>query len=138
MECFLPLRATVRYHGRRKVRSSVPLFPGYVFLRGEREAGWELERGDRVVRLIGVADQDRFEGEMRSLRLALERGAAPQPCPYLRAGDWVEVGSGPLRGVRGIVERLTAASRLVLRVSLLGRAADLEIDRALLEPVSGP
>jgi transcriptional antiterminator NusG len=138
VECFLPLIETVRYSGRRKVRTSVPLFAGYLFIRAEREAGWELERGDRVVRLIGVPDQRSFDGEMRGLRRAIEQGFGPQPCPYLRAGDWVEVGAGPLRGVRGMVDRVLAASRLVLRVALLGRAADLEIDRALLSPVSGP
>jgi transcription antitermination factor NusG len=138
VECFLPLIETVRYSGRRKVRSSIPLFPGYVFIRGDREAGWELERGERVVRLLAVPDQRVFEAEMGALRLAIEAGECPRPCPYLRAGDWVEVSAGPLRGVRGMVERITQASRLVLRVAMLGRAADLEIDRALLEPVHGP
>jgi transcription antitermination factor NusG len=138
VECFLPLIERVRYSGRRKVRGRVPLFPGYVFIRGQREDGWELERGDRVVRLIGVADQRGFGREIESLRLAIERGLSPEPCGYLRTGDWVEVNAGPLRGVRGMVERICEASRLVLRVAMLGRAEDLEIDRALLEPVDGP
>jgi transcriptional antiterminator RfaH len=132
---FLPLVRKVRYHGRRKFVSMLPLFPGYVFLRGDVETGFLAERTGRVVRVLEVTDQEALQSDLASLRLALERNAGLEPTRYPEAGTWVEVIAGPFRGVRGIVERGVQEDRLVLGVRILGRAAELEIDRSLLLPV---
>jgi hypothetical protein len=47
----------------------------------------------------------------------------------------VEVRSGPLRGVQGLIETRLGVSRLILQVQMLGQAVVLEVDGALLEPV---
>ena len=135
VEHFLPLIRRVRYCGRRKFASMTPLFPGYVFLRGDLEVAYMADRTDRVVRVLEVPDQDRLETELGSIRLALEQDAGLESRGYPVAGTAVEVIAGPLRGVRGIVERGAAEDRLVLGVRMLGRAAELEIDRSLLVPV---
>ena len=130
--CFLPLVRMVKYYGRRKCAVSTPLFQGYLFLRGSIEDAYLAERTDRVVRVLPVSDQAALESDIQSLRVALDRGAPLRGAAWVADGDWVEVASGPFKGVRGIVERGTREDRLVLRVRMLGRAADLEIDRSLL------
>jgi len=55
--------------------------------------------------------------------------------PFLRVGVRVEVRSGPLRGLQGLIEDRTRRNRLVLQVNMLGKAASLEIDGALLDPL---
>lgn len=135
VEHYLPLVRRVRYHGRRKLTALVPLFPGYLFQRSDQEEAYLTERTDRVVRVLPVADQEGLEADLAAIRLAIERGAPLEPTEYLAEGVAVEVRAGPLRGLRGVVERGGQENRLVLRVRMLGRAAELEIDRTLLEPV---
>lgn len=135
IECYLPLTQSIRYYGQRKARVELPLFPGYLFLRGSVEQAYEADRTRRVAQLIPVVDQTRLEQELASLRLALTRGAALESHSGLEVGTWVEVRSGPFKGVRGIVEDRLQADRLWLQVQTLGQGASLEIDEALLEPI---
>lgn len=135
VDCYLPLTEAVRYYGRRKARVALPLFPGYVFLCGSLDQAHNADRTRRVVQLIPVTDQVRFEQELANIRLALTRGAGLEPHPCLKVGTWVEVRSGPFRGLRGLIEANRKADRLVLQIQTLGQGSSLEIDRALLEPV---
>jgi transcription antitermination factor NusG len=134
---YLPLAKSVRYYGKRKVTGSVPLFPGYVFLCGNKAELIAADRTKRVVRYIKAPDPERLRGELESIRTALECGGELMPTPMLHQGVLVEVTSGPFRGVRGVVASMTDAWRVVLNVDLIGRAAAFEIERELLEPVEG-
>lgn len=135
IEHFLPLVRRVRYYGRRKQAVTIPLFPGYVFLRGRIEDAYEADRTDRVVQILAVPDQAALDEDLAGIRLALERNGGLEPAPVLDRGTLVEVTSGPMRGLRGWIDRSAPDDRLVLCVRMLGRAADLEIDRTLLRPV---
>ena len=46
---FLPLMRCVRYYGGHKAVVDMPLFPGYVFLRGTPEDAYSLDRSGRIV-----------------------------------------------------------------------------------------
>ena len=132
---YLPLVKRVRYYGRRKQAALMPLFPGYLFLRGALEDAYFADRTERVVQVIPVADQPALEADLAAIRFALERNGGLEPALYPECGAWVEVTGGPFRGLRGVVDRMVQDDRLVLGVRMLGRAADLEIDRTLLRPI---
>jgi transcription termination/antitermination protein NusG len=133
--CFLPLQGHVRFYGKRKKQVSLPLFPGYVFLRGEVEQAYTADRSKRIAGIITVADQDRLTWELRNLQFALTAQAPLDPYPYLRAGIRAEVRAGPLKGLQGLIESRTRRDRLLLQVDLLGRAVSVEVDGSLLEPL---
>ena len=133
---YLPLVSRVRYYGRRKARVSIPLFPGYLFMRGDIDHAYEADRTGRVSNLIAVPDQDHFEEEIWSIWTVLKAGGAPLESRPIICGVMVEVTSGPFAGVRGVVDEERFPDRLVLRVDLIGGAADLEIDRSLLARVA--
>jgi transcription termination/antitermination protein NusG len=135
--CFLPLVKQVRYYGKRKAQVELPLFTGYLFVRGPLDAAYEADRTGRVVQIIKVSDQDRLDWELRNLWLALTQDATLDPYPYLKVGVRVEVKSGPFRGLQGVIEARGKNDRLILQVGTLGRAVSLEIHGALLEPVEG-
>jgi transcription termination/antitermination protein NusG len=132
---FLPLVQHVRVYGKRKAVSELPLFPGYVFLRGTIDHAYALDRTDRIAQIIHVADQAQLDWELTNLKLALEQRVPLDPFPYLKKGIRAEVRSGPMRGLRGIIEDRTQRHRLILQVEMLGRAVSIEIDGALLEPM---
>jgi transcription antitermination factor NusG len=132
---FLPLSKLQRTYGHRKEMVELPLFPGYVFLHATLEEAYFADRTKRVAKVIQVVDQATLIKELRQIQLALEAQVPLDPFPYLREGIRVEVRSGPLRGLRGIIEDRLKRDRLILQVETLGRAASLEIDGALLDVV---
>lgn len=132
---FLPLARTVRYYGRRKVRTLLPLFPGYLFMAGEREDCYTAERTGHVAQVLDVSDQESLCAELGCIAQVLHEDGLLMPCPPLVRGTVVEVSSGPFKGVRGRVDVGVRDNRLVLHVDLVGKAAVLEIDRDLLIPV---
>jgi transcription antitermination factor NusG len=132
---YLPLVSKARYYGRRKLIAELPLFPGYLFMVGTVDQAYSADRTGRVAQIIPVFNQDRLNWELRNLQLALEREADLDPYPSLQQGVRVEVRSGPFKGLQGVIDDRLKRNRLILQVGTLGKAASLEIDASLLEPV---
>jgi len=130
--CYLPLIRQVRYYGGRKFNVQVPLFPGYVFLRGSTEEAYVADRTGHVARIIPVCAQEQLDWELRNLHAAISRDAPLTMCQFLRKGVRVEIRNGPFAGIQGVVENLLRNDRVLLRVELLGQATALDIDGALL------
>jgi transcription termination/antitermination protein NusG len=138
MRVFLPLAGVQRTYGGRRAKVELPLFPGYLFLRGTLEEAYEADRTKRVARIIKVFDQKVLAEELRNVAMALRgaRGTTPfDPFPYLKVGVRVEVIAGPLRGVRGLIEDRRKRDRLILQVDVLGQATSVEVDSAVLAPL---
>jgi len=132
---FLPIITCTKYYGGRKATVELPVFPGYLFLRGDMDEAYDADRTRRVAQIIKVTDQERIDRELRNIHLALCGGAPLDPFPYLRAGVSVEVREGPFRGLRGVIEAGGRRDRLILQVEILGRAVSLEIDASLLDVI---
>lgn len=132
---FLPLATHQRTRGHRKSSVELPLFPGYLFLKGSLEEAYEADRTERVAQIIRVQDQVKLTWELENLAKALQEKVPLDPFPYLQKGVRVEVRSGPLKGLQGVVEERGKRDRLILQVDVLGRAASLEIDAAILQPL---
>jgi transcription antitermination factor NusG len=133
--CFVPLVRKVRYYAHRRRESELPLFPGYAFLHATREQVIEAYRTERVAQMLPVENQGLLEHELRQLDLALAGGAELDPFPGLGIGRRAAVTAGPFKGIEGTVDERLSSDRLILNVSMLGRAMSLEIDASLLEPV---
>jgi transcription antitermination factor NusG len=109
-----------------------------LFLRGTLDEAYRADRTKRVAKVIPVFDQIRLAEELRSLELAIKSGDEASrfdPFPYLKSGIRVEVMSGPLRGVRGVIEDRRKRDRLILQVDVLGQATSVEVDSAVLAPI---
>ena len=132
---FLPLISSVRYYGNRKAHVELPLFPGYVFLKGAADDAFSLDRAGRLAQIIDITDQRRVNYELRNIHHALSKDASLSHFPYLHRGVRVEVRAGPLRGLQGVVEDWAKRNRLILRVDILGRAVSLEVDGSLLDVI---
>jgi len=136
-EIFLPLYETVRQWKGRKKRLSLPLFPGYLFLRGS------LHRWREVVTSPGIHGFVQFGSqaatipdiEIESLRRVLGTSLQAEPYAFLNCGDWVRVKSGPLNGIEGILVRKKNLFRLVLSVDLIGKSVCVEVDSTSVEQV---
>ena len=131
----LPLIRRVTETRGRKHESEIPLFAGYVFLKGERQHAYDAMATRRVCRIIEVKDQQALELELQNIHEAIESGLPVEEVDQAIIGTRCRVSSGPLQGIEGVVIEEARRTRLVLQVEILGRGAAVEIDQSLLEPV---
>ncbi len=137
-ETFLPLYTTARLWKDRTKHLLLPLFPGYVFLRGRLERWLEIVTTPGVHWLVGSAGQPAGipQAEIDAIRRVVEKGIRIEPHCFLQCGDWVRVKSGPLEGLEGILLRKKNSSRLVLSVELLEKSIAMEVDAFAVERVA--
>jgi transcription antitermination factor NusG len=136
-EVFLPLYESMRKWKDRRKLLNLPLFPGYVFLRGAQTrrlpvlttpgVSMILRQGDRVAVIP--------EEEILAIRMALEGDFTVEPHPFLRCGERVRVKRGALCGVEGILVRKKNAFRLVLSVAMVAQSVAVEVEATDVEPV---
>ncbi|MGH9365998.1 MAG: transcription termination/antitermination protein NusG [Thermoanaerobaculia bacterium] len=133
---YLPQREKrVRRSGRTFV-SYLPLFPGYVFFRADHERRRAALRSNVLVRFLHVPDQSLLTQELAQLRALQESGVPLVPHPPLHPGDAVRISDGPFKGYTGVAMRERGRLRLVVAISMLGKAASVEFDKESLCPVS--
>jgi transcription antitermination factor NusG len=132
---FLPLLRVERLYGNRRLEVEIPMFTGYLFLRGSLDDAYFADRTGRVAQIITVNDQVRLDRELANLAQVLGVNTKVDPYPYLKKGVRVEVRSGPLRGLQGLVEDRARRHRLILQVDALGQAVSVEIDAAVVEVI---
>jgi len=131
----LPLIERVTITRGRKHRSEIPLFTGYVFVKGEKQDAYDAIATKRVASFLEVRDQERLEEELASIHAALDSGLPIEEFPQFAIGQRARVVKGPLMGTEGTVIEEARRTCLVLHVEILGRGASVEIERDLLEPV---
>jgi transcription antitermination factor NusG len=129
-ETFLPTYESIRKWKDRTKKISEALFPGYLFIADVSEHRLQVVTTPGVCAIVSVAGTPAtIPGhEIEAIRRCVSDPAKVAPHPCLRGGDSVQVQSGPLAGVAGILVRMKDSCRLVVSVEILGRAAAVEID----------
>jgi hypothetical protein len=69
------------------------------------------------------------------LALALSKDVTLRETRFSAVGKPVYVRGGPMNGMHGELVRFCGKNRLLIRVSFIGKAAELEIDEAFIEPM---
>lgn len=137
MKCsaFLPLVGQSRVHGHRKSRVELPLFGGYVFLKGRKQDAYAADRTKRVVNILEVPDQEAMAWELASIEAAVGSGASLAELRSIVVGTAVEVRTGEFKGFQGVVESLNNPQRLVVQIAYMNRALSLQLDACQVEPL---
>ncbi|SIO61519.1 transcriptional antiterminator RfaH [Singulisphaera sp. GP187] len=123
-----------RTPGGRRICSTVPLFPGYLFLYGDDHDRGEAIQGNHLANMLEIWDQDGVERDLRRVHRMLSVGMAITPEPTYLVGDLVRILSGPLRGLVGTVTRRDGRDRFVAVVQFLGRGAAVDLQDWQVEP----
>jgi transcription antitermination factor NusG len=139
-EVFLPVYTAFRRWSDRVKQLSLPLFPGYLFLRGGLGQQLPILTTPGVAGVVGFAGAPAVvpNAEIESVRRALVKGASIEPHPFLKCGDWVRVKGGPLEGLEGILVRFKNQFRLVLSVDLVRKSVAVEVDAWMVDPAPRP
>ena len=136
-ESFLPIGMIRRRWSDRIKETRVPLIPGYVFCRLDIQRRLGVLTSPGVVCIVGSgkAPLPIEEREISLLRALVASGLDAQPCPYLGEGSRVEIDRGPLRGVVGVIARLSGRQRLVVSIPLLQRSLAVELERDCIRSI---
>jgi transcription antitermination factor NusG len=137
-QVFLPLYSAVHRWKDRDKQLSLPLYPGYVFLRDRLDRTLQILMTPGVHSIVGTADgpEPIPEFEIDAVRRVIETSWAVEPHPFLRCGDRARVTRGPLEGIEGTLLRKKNALRLVLSVEMLMKSVAVEIDASMVERIS--
>ena len=125
---YLPQSERYVRRSGRSFTSYLPLFPGYVFFRGDRSSRLVALQSQVIHEILSVDDQARLSDELRQLRSLQEAGVPIVPVPSFFPGDGVLVTEGPFRGYSGIVLREKGHSRLIVSISFLRKAVAVELE----------
>ena len=139
LEVFLPLYKA-RHRWKDSIKEvSVPLFPGYLFVREGFKRWLAILSTPGVSSIVSSGGQPVAIPflEIEGIKRVVESTLRVEPHPFLKSGDRVRVKCGPIAGVEGILVRHKNVARLVLSVLLLGNSAAVEVDATDVERISG-
>jgi transcriptional antiterminator RfaH len=134
-EPFVPLYQTRRRWSDRIKVVEAPLFPGYLFCRFDLDNRLPILTTPGVIQIVGFSRTPVAvnEAEIGAIQSLVASKYPRQPWPFLQAGDRVQIDSGPLRGLEGLLVELRGSHRLIVSVTLLQRSIAVEIDSALVK-----
>jgi transcriptional antiterminator RfaH len=112
----------------RKTRSVLPLFTSYLFLLGDERERIRSLKGNRLVRVIEVADQATIHDDLRQIHQVLASGLVVVPEPTVPVGARVRILTGPLTGIVGRVIRRGKRDQFVAVVHFLGSGATVDLE----------
>jgi transcription antitermination factor NusG len=137
-EVFLPLYDSTRQWKDRNKMLSRPLFPCYLFVRGENMHRLQVMTTLGVHMILCNGEQVAAvpEAEIQAIRKTVEGALPIEPHPFLTCGERVRVKRGTLAGVEGILVRKRNQYRLVLTVDMLEQSVGVEIDASDVEPAA--
>jgi transcription antitermination factor NusG len=137
-EVFLPLYASVRRWTDRQKTLFLPIFPGYVFVRGglDRRLEIVMTPGVQTILFYGEQVADIPETEIHNIRRMIEGPHRVEPHPYLKCGEKVRITRGSLKGIEGVLVRKKNLYRMVLSMDLLHQSVAVEIDASDVEPLN--
>ena len=134
---FLPLFRSRRQWSDRFQDIDLPLFPGYVFSRLDVNHRLPALLIPGVVRIVGLGKipVPVEEEEMTAVEAIVESGLLMRPFPFLKEGQTVTIGEGPLRNVTGILTAIDGADQLIVSITLLQRSVAVALPRHWIRPV---
>ena len=132
---YLPLREYRNPRDPRRRTSWLPLFPGYLFVRGDVEhERLELLKTNLCVHVLPVFDQEDLARDLGQVRRLQELGLPLRSHPELTKGSVVRVAEGPFEGMTGRVTSLKGKDRFVVSVRFIHRSVSVELPRDALVP----
>ena len=116
----------------------IPLFPGYLFARGDASEVHRVLRTPGVMTVVkdggrAATLSDSFIASLRSVLESNTVAAEPvaEPMDY-EPGDEVVIREGPLAGLRGVIQEVRNGRRLVVWIREIGRGVAFTVGAGAL------
>lgn len=122
---YLPMEQKVWRANGRKRTAHMPLFPGYLFLCGDKGDCVRAMESNQVSAVLPVLDSELLFRELAQVERVLGGEVTVFPETGLGVGDDVVVLDGPFRGFAGRVIDRADGRRFVVRVTFLNRGVSV-------------
>lgn len=119
-----------------RIRTSyVPLFAGYVFIRGTEEDRYNTVATGCVSKCIPVENPEELVADLRKIRALEEFGEDLQAELRPTVGQLARIVRGPLRekALMGTITQVNSQHRLTVMVNFLQQGASIVVDEADVE-----
>jgi transcription antitermination factor NusG len=138
-ETFVPAYKVIRRWSDRKKTVEQALFPTYAFCRFDRKVKATIIATPGVIGIVGFGNGPTpiSDSEIGSLKIVSQSGVQCAPHPFVQVGQKVEVISGPLAGIKGIVVSAGRKNRIVISVELVHASAVVEVDEDVVRLQTG-
>lgn len=125
----LPVQRVKTQWSDRVKQSERPLFPGYMFCRFDARERVPLLKTPGVLSIVGFGKEPVavLDSEMEALSRILSSQQQAEPCPFLAKGERVEIVTGALKGLQGLVTEIGSGLRVVVSVELLQRSVSVHV-----------
>lgn len=130
---YLPAVKQTKVYGRRKISSTIPVFPSYVFVSCTEEERVTCLTTKRIVRVLSVVEADRLQSDLVQLRRLIESGAPLTLESRLSPGARVRIKRGPFVGMEGSVIVRRGKRRVFVAVEFLQKGASVAVEDYMLE-----
>jgi len=129
IEQYLPCYNSTRQRKDRRVTLSVPLFPGYIFVRVAAPERMSVLTVPNIISLVGnkSGPAEIPDGHIEQLQNGITE-CSVHPHAYLQTGTQVLILRGPMAGFKGILIRHRNNARVVVNIDTIARAFSVEID----------
>lgn len=138
IQSYVPLHVVKHQWSDRKQLVSLPLFPGYAFVRIPVGEGTRVAvlRTNGVIsfvgaRAIGTSIPD---SEIEAVRMLLREQVPFKLYPYLKVGQTVRIRGGALDGIKGILTKVNGDQSLIISVELIQRSIAMRVTGYEIEP----
>jgi transcription antitermination factor NusG len=127
---YLPQLESIRTYQYRKVTFTKPMFPGYLFARFATEEAASILLSGCVVRFIKVPSETELLTELIQIYNGRNARAELKSTQWLESGWEVEIVSGPLQGMLGVVQDQSRLTEVTLQVKILRQAVAVKVNPA--------
>ncbi len=122
IEAYIPIQTLVRRYTRKVKRVELPLISCYVFVKITPKEEVKVLETDNVLNFIKFAGEAVAipESEISILKRVVGEEVSVEATPGLQAkleqGDWVEINSGNLIGLKGQLTKVENKNKLVVQL----------------------
>lgn len=125
---YLPELIRTHRYGKRVRTYHVPLFTGYLFVCTDSVGRQSLRQSNLVANLLIVQDQQNLITQLNQVKFALDHQATIELLPHFTSGMTVQVKSGPLKGLEGVVVKVKNNTRIILNVDFIQKSIAVEVN----------
>ncbi len=142
IQAYLPLSFYPKPGSTKKRTVGIPLIPNYVFVKITNKEYVKVLETLHVQYFLKIANNliSIPEEEINTLKRFVGNNDVKlaNNTSHLEKGNWVEIISGPLSGVKGILLEIQGKKNISVKLNTLGFALNMEVPVSIVKKISNP
>lgn len=124
IEYYLPVTVQIKQWSDRKKKITEPLIRGYIFVHADEKERLSALQKDSIVRCVAFDNKIAVipDWQIESLKAMIKESSNVEVSDRIAAGTKVQVVSGPLQGVVGVVNDTSNGRTISITIELLNRS----------------